>query len=360
MPPSAAAVDLPEPWQRTWPVEGLEECQSCPVCGHVARTPMHAGLVDNTFRTAAGRWKMWRCSGCGSGFLSPRPTEASIHVAYQSYYTHHAAAGVDTRPLPLQDLRRRLANGYSNWRFGSRLEPSSRWGPLAALLLPSRRTAIDRDLRHLPRLPATGGALLDVGCGDGSFLAHAQQCGWQVLGLEPDPKAAEQVRKAGVNVIEGGLGRLAARAGVFDAITLSHVIEHVHDVKDVLRACYRLLKPGGQLWIETPNVDALGHRVFGANWRGLEAPRHLVLLSAYALDWALREAGFTASTVLESPSPRRWMFQRSLAISMGNWPDTPVELPRSLANLIRRADVFERPSACAREFLTVSAHKPER
>lgn len=357
MPPIAAAVDLPEPWQEAWPAEGLETVEACPVCGHTARTLLHESLVDNTFRTARGRWTMWHCATCRSGYLSPRPTAATIHEAYQAYYTHKAAAGADTRRVPLQGLRRQLANGYSNWRYGSRLEPASRWGPLAALLLPSRRTAVARELRHLPRLPAVGGALLDVGCGDGSFLAHAQRCGWQVLGLEPDPKAAQQARKGGVKVIGGGLERLAGQAEAFEAITMSHVIEHVHDANDVLRTCYRLLKPGGQLWIETPNVDALGHRVFGVNWRGLEAPRHLVVFSARALSSALRRAGFAAPTALPSPSPRRWMFERSLAMSMRRRPDEGLVLTPGLKRQVIWADLCERLRPDAREFLTVCARK---
>jgi 2-polyprenyl-3-methyl-5-hydroxy-6-metoxy-1,4-benzoquinol methylase len=105
-------------------------------------------------------------------------------------------------------------------------------------------------------------------------------------------------------VIAGGIDALDGQAAIFDVITLSHVIEHVHDVGGTLRACHRLLKPGGRLWLETPNVAALGHKVFGVNWRGLEAPRHLVLFSAPALKQLLQDAGFVDHKELLSPSPR--------------------------------------------------------
>jgi hypothetical protein len=53
-----------------------------------------------------------------------------------------------------------------------------------------------------------------------------------------------------------------------------------------------LLKPGGYFWIDTPNIDSHGHSEFGSDWRGLEPPRHLQLLSWELLRTMLDEAGF--------------------------------------------------------------------
>jgi 2-polyprenyl-3-methyl-5-hydroxy-6-metoxy-1,4-benzoquinol methylase len=58
--------------------------------------------------------------------------------------------------------------------------------------------------------------------------------------------------------------------GDFDAITMSHVIEHVPDPLASLDKCRRLLRLGGYLVLSTPNVRSLGHQRFGQSWRGLE------------------------------------------------------------------------------------------
>ena len=91
--------------------------------------------------------------------------------------------------------------------------------------------------------------LLDLGCGNGSFLLRARCAGWDVVGLDPDPKAVEVACSQGLDVRLGDLGTLDPSIEQFDVITLAHVIEHVHHPAKVLEACYRLLRTGGFLWI---------------------------------------------------------------------------------------------------------------
>ena len=55
---------------------------------------------------------------------------------------------------------------------------------------------------------------------------------------------------------------------------------------------HRLLRPGGTLWLQTPNIDSIGHKIYGLNWRGLEPPRHLVLMTMQTLRKILENAGF--------------------------------------------------------------------
>lgn len=345
---------LPEPWHEPWPAEGLEHLKACPVCGEAGRALMHEGLIDNSFRTAPGRWILWRCASCDAAYLDPRPSAATIDRAYGSYYTHGADPAALSR---LRQLHRRLVHGYASARYGAWQLPSTAWGVLVIGGVPYLRRHADREYRHLPPLPASGGRLLDVGCGDGAFLALAHGCGWDVLGLEPDPKAAQAAAQRGMPVLNGDLARLDGQTGVFDVITMAHVIEHVHDPVEVLRACHRLLKPGGLLWVETPNAASLGLRLLAQHWRGLEAPRHLVLFTPAALRLALRVAGFDHCESPRTPSVRRWVFQRSLAIRAGRRPDDIRSLPlrwllRAWAGDLR--ETFGQPRG---EFLTVIARK---
>jgi SAM-dependent methyltransferase len=200
--------------------------------------------------------------------------------------------------------------------------------------------------------------VLDVGCGDGAFLALAQRSGWQVLGLEPDAQAAAVAQEQGVPVRVGGLEALADRHAAFDVITLAHVIEHVADPVATLRACHRLLKPGGQLWLETPNAAGQGLRAFGHHWRGLEAPRHLVLFTPQSLQRALAEAGFERLHHPPSPSVRRWMAERSLAIQQGRLPDDTRGLTWRWRLRCWVDDLGDGPGRAHGEFLTVVARKP--
>jgi SAM-dependent methyltransferase len=158
-------------------------------------------------------------------------------------------------------------------------------------VFPKRRWSAAATVRELPKR-AGRPRLLDVGFGDASFLRAMGAAGWEVAGLEFDPKAVEAARDLGLEVAEATLETAPYEPGSFDAITLSHVIEHLHDPVAALKTCFRLLRPGGMLWLATPNLDSPGHRRFGANWFGLDPPRHLVLFNRRALERALGAAGF--------------------------------------------------------------------
>jgi len=278
---SVAPASLEKPWLEPWPADGLETVSRCPVCGHAERDILHADLIDNAFRAAPGKWTLWRCAKCNSAYLDPRPSQATIHLAYANYYTHQETVGRDDYASLSQfrKLRRRLVNGYINWQYSTSVIPASVIGVPTLMFLWPFRKRIDREYRHLPCLPEAGGTLLDVGCGDCLFLNLARTCGWDVVGLDPDPKAVANGIRQKLTVFVGGIEYFDEQTELFDVITLSHVIEHLSDPVKVLEACHGLLKPGGQLWLETPNIESIGHVYFQENWRGLEPPRHLVLFS---------------------------------------------------------------------------------
>ena len=137
------------------------------------------------------------------------------------------------------------------------------------------------------------GRLLEVGCGNGERLAHMRSLGWEVMGQEIDSVAAETVRKVyGIDCHQGSMETLDRDLGIFDAIIMSHVIEHVHDPVALLSACYQLLNQGGRIVITTPNVESFGHQKLGSTWRGLEPPRHLHLFTCRTLVKISNMAGF--------------------------------------------------------------------
>lgn len=156
------------------------------------------------------------------------------------------------------------------------------------------------------------GRLLDVGCGNGSFLDQMRQLGWDVTGVEPDGAAVTVAReKLGLQVFEGSLEEAGLPAGHYDAITMNHVIEHLPDPIVTLKECHRVLKPGGELVVATPNIKGMGSQFFGEHWRGLEVPRHLHLFCPQSLRMAAERAGLEVRALLTSARSAPWMYAAS-------------------------------------------------
>lgn len=285
---------------------------------------MHVELTDRIFHCAPGAWSMYRCTHCGCSYLDPRPSPDSIGLAYAAYYTHTtqrdpvwlSSATLTGRRLPA------WRNSYLKQRFpGLDVPASSPWLARLFSLSPYSRHFAERDVRHLDA-PPPDSRLLDIGCGDGNFLKIATRLGYTAEGLEFDQQAVTTARACGLSIHHGGLPQTGLAAAHWDVVTLSQVIEHVHDPLAALREIARLLRPGGMLWLATPNVDAPGHSRFGPDWRGLEPPRHLVLFSSGALRDSLVKAGFEAIRFRPPGPVSAWFYaaSRQIAAAAGRWP----------------------------------------
>lgn len=343
-------------WDEPWPQGELERVSACPICESPSREILHEQLVDNVFFVAPGRWTLHRCSECGSAYLDPRPDVASIGKAYGTYYTHSTdAIGTEAnQPSGIRLWRRMLANGYINHRYGTKLKPSIALGAWVAPFLSQLRQSLDARFRYLPK-PTKGQRLLDVGCGNGDFLANASSAGWDVLGLEPDPKAAAAAMKRGLEVRVGTIEMLPNESDCFDVITLSHVIEHVHAPQEVMRRVHRLLKPGGIVYIETPNIESSGAKLFGKNWRGLETPRHLVLFNVDSLQTLLVQTGFTLITMKRRTDVTPGMYLNSLKMQRGRSPYEPEPRKLSPMNILKTKLLSSNMPDL--EFITLTAIK---
>ncbi len=158
------------------------------------------------------------CANCGLVYMNPRPTEAAIARFYDQVY---AAPGV--------------AESFESdqvTRANHLLDTTSAY--LDGVKVPS---------------------LLDIGCGRGQLLAAAQARGWGVYGSE---LSAVAVRAANANlgreVVYNGDFRAMQIGEALDVISLLEVVEHLRAPVDYLRDAVALLKPGGVLLIEVPNV----------------------------------------------------------------------------------------------------------
>lgn len=342
-----------------WPSAELEAVDSCPICGSERRAPLHADLVDDTFFTAPGRWRMMRCGDCGGAYLDPRPTARSVGAAYSAYYTHGASerAAAGGAKEAIRNRLRALGAQYAASLACRNGAKGLQLGAWAVRSLPIFRELVDARYRHL-RAPAAGAdKLLDIGCGSGEFLKRAEFLGWSAEGVDVDAEAVSVARASGLKATVGSIETFAGVRDAYDVVTCNHVIEHTHQPIELLKAIHRILKPGGLLWIETPNIDSIGHALFGRSWRGLEVPRHIAIFSRDALVRAVEELGFViVAETAWNLQHIRYMFAASAAIARGadphNCRTSAIPNPRLLLGLAVEALLRRR-----REFVCIRASK---
>lgn len=140
-----------------------------------------------------------------------------------------------------------------------------------------------------------------MGCGPGFLLDEAKKLGWDVKGIEPfewDRRYARE--QLGLDVTPGSLESSDLKPNTFDVILLLDVIEHLENPASALERAERLLKPGGILYVSTPDVAGLPCRVLGKKWWGYQK-RSLNYFSSQTLLSALQRAGFRALHSLKPP-----------------------------------------------------------
>lgn len=291
-------------------------CPDCHVCG-ARGEPLYQGLRDRLFG-APGDWDLKRCpnSECGLLWLDPMPVEEDIGKAYANYLTH---ADPHSRPLSLtRRIFDRTRLQYYSKKYDYPLLASS---PLyqflmyLSVLLPGYRAQWDSMVFHLSARP--GGRLLEVGCGNGAMLKAMETFGWDAQGVDFDPIAVRVARQAGLRVHLGNLKDQAFGKEQFDAVVMSHVIEHVPDPSELFQECFRILKPGGYLVCMTPNVRSWAHKLYGSACLHLDPPRHLHLFTAKSLRQLANNACFFQVKIFSSVSgsnsvfPGSWSIQRT-------------------------------------------------
>jgi len=267
--------------------------ERCPLCQGPGR-PLYQGLRDSLFGVE-GEWAFSEClaSACGLVWLNPAPIPEDLGMAYRSYYTH-----TPQRSAAFWKLMFGLYHGLC--RFPAALF-GLRKGQLQA-----------RDLYLGDLAP---GKLLDLGCGDGQFLARMRARGWEVVGVDFDQAAVAAAWDLHrIRVLQGDLRSLRLPDSEFDAIVLNHVLEHVPSPVAELTECRRLLRPGGSLVSVTPNAHSLGHEWFGPAWRGLEPPRHLQIFAEPSLRACAEKAGFSHVRIFTTNANAAAIFSGSLGL----------------------------------------------
>lgn len=261
-------------------LKGISEGTTCCICSKPSKL-LYDQVPDYTFGVP-GEWDYVQCidEKCRTIQISPFPDSETIKSFYQSYYTQQSTEkstkkkgeGASTKP-PAKTYKQYLKYFLSKLIF---------W----------RADQFLNDLRYLGYRKSPG-RLLDVGCGSGDFLKEARDYGWAVSGCDNDEKAAEVANSIhNLNVQVGDLESIHYAEKSFDAVTLNNVIEHLINPLATMEEAYRVLNDGGRFVSISPNPSSFLHQRYKKYWRGLESPRHLVLLHHFTLRQLAKRAGF--------------------------------------------------------------------
>lgn len=228
--------------------------RACPLCGaETVRVVFGADKVSSV----AESYRVVKCAACQLRYTDPVP--------------------------PAEDL----AALYGEEFYGNTAPRLLSWDALRLLL---HRSVLWQRRRALAgRRP---GRALDLGCGDGDFLASLARRGWEVYGTEFSTAASALAQAKGVTTHQGDLASAAFPDGFFDVVTLWHVLEHLPDPVAELAEVRRVLRDDGLLVIEVPNSACLTFQLCKERWFPLNVPRHLQHFTPETLGRLLRRTGF--------------------------------------------------------------------
>jgi 2-polyprenyl-3-methyl-5-hydroxy-6-metoxy-1,4-benzoquinol methylase len=135
--------------------------------------------------------------------------------------------------------------------------------------------------------------LLDVGCGSGTLLSLLKNRGFRVRGVDFSSEAAAIAKSENdIEVQVGSVEDVHFPDASFDVVTLFHVMEHVTNPRRVLSEVSRILRPNGAVILQVPNIESWQFKMFGAQWYGLDIPRHVIDYSKKSMLKLLTDSGF--------------------------------------------------------------------
>ena len=226
------------------------EIRPCPCCGS---GKSHAKFLEPPFVVV-------KCPDCSLVYLGNPPNESSI---YEEYYDS-----------PEPDVRDYSLNSRS---------PSL-----------SEAFAINTQRIQCLKRHASGGRLLDVGCGRGFFLKTAHELGFDVSGIDISSRAVEFARRVlNLSAEVCAMDELDHTGTRFDVITMWHVLEHFINPFHSLEKAASLLTPHGVCMVEVPNLHSLKFLTARHKWEGGNHPLyHRTFFTAATLRRALTTSGF--------------------------------------------------------------------
>jgi len=220
---------------------------NCPVCDSASINPL---FTAKDYSVSKEEFVIWQCSNCSLRFTQDVPDETTIARYYQSpdYISHS----------------------------------NSSKGMINSLYQKVRKYTLLQKANLIIAETVQQGKILDLGAGVGAFLDTMSKKGWVITGIEPDPGARQQAKNLfNIDLKPGDSLQTLPQSG-FDAITLWHVLEHVHQLHPYVEQLKSLLKPNGKLFVAVPNYKSLDSSIYKLYWAAYDVPRHLYHFSPKA------------------------------------------------------------------------------
>jgi 2-polyprenyl-3-methyl-5-hydroxy-6-metoxy-1,4-benzoquinol methylase len=247
-----------------------EEVPVCGICDSTAWRP--AGTVCQR--------RLAVCLECGVRRLYDRVAENSLGLLYADYYPV-------TDPSPAE-LKVQLRNP----------------------------TFHHREARLASTIGSREHRILELGCGDGNFLAVMRHAGWRVVGSEFSANTAALVqRRHGVPVFVGNIADGTPPESPFPVVAAYHVLEHAYYPARWLRRVRELIEPNGLLHIQVPNDASFTHLMAGDAWSSVVFPQHVYFYRPATLTALLTREGFN---ILNMTTWDPWHGPGQLAHSVKN------------------------------------------
>ena len=222
---------------------------ACPCC---QSTKIYYALSATDHTVSQEIFEIWECGICTARFTQQAPDETEIGKYYQSEdYVSHS----DTK------------KGWIN----------SMYHFVRKRTLSTKKNLVKKETR------LSQGKILDVGAGTGAFLNVLQKNNWQTEGVEPDAAAREKAKYLYGLDLKPSIELFNYEPENFDAITLWHVHEHVHDLDGYLSQLKKLLKKNGRIFIAVPNYTSYDAKTYQHFWAAYDVPRHLYHFSPVSM-----------------------------------------------------------------------------
>jgi SAM-dependent methyltransferase len=190
------------------------------------------------------------------------------------------------------------------------------------------------------------GRLLDVGCGDGRFLKHAKEQGFEVWGIDFDKKSVENVkRNLGIDTVfamslEEFYEYAKEKNLKFDVITFFEVLEHQDKPREFLEKVKGLLREEGYIAGSVPNRERLFVEMDWKYFHGDYPPHHFLRFSKSSLEKALNFAGFKDVEVYKLDSPFIELFPHIEKKLFGNLDKLKIKLKGMVLGDERKARAY--------------------
>lgn len=235
----------------------MEELKHCPICDEPGFLNF---LKCKDFTVSKEEFQIVSCTNCGLHFTNPRPAAQEIGKYYESKdYISHS---------------------------------KTKKGVVNKIYHLAKNISLKRKLKLISSLNPKDRTLLDIGCGAGDFLKEASLNGWQVTGIEPHKATREAANIAhGITIHDENILQNADFQS-FSIITLWHVLEHVHNLKNRISEIHRHLSEDGHLIIAVPNFTSWDASYYLNFWAAYDVPRHLYHFSPSLIKSLLTEHGF--------------------------------------------------------------------